>query len=559
MGRTSTGNSSLSIFRKPQPAAPAGDRPEFRIAAIDVGSNSLHMVVAQADADGGVTTLWRMKEMVGLGRMSFPSRRLSREAMDRAVTTLRRFQQAAQARQCEKIIAAATSAVREAENGGDFLERVRRELGMNIRIVSARDEARLIYLGVRHAVDLDNHPHFILDIGGGSVEFIVADNQRASLLESRKLGASRMTARYVNSDPISPGNLKALLAHYDRELSPICDSVLALKPVTALGTSGTLENLAAMCHGLYGGKGESKGDGKGDAKAGANHNSPGAAGGASVIEREALGRLVARLLESRSKDRAALSGLDDQRKDQIIAGALLVNELFRRLDLNHIRVCKSSLREGILLDYLARHAPELSIRRTVPEPRRRSILDLARRCNWDQAHHEQVARLCTDLFDQTLGLHGLGTEERELIEYGAMLHDIGLHIAREGHHKHSQYLILNGNLKSFTPEEVRIIANVARYHRKSKPDPASHPEYAVLSKRGKRVVNIGAALLRIADGLDRSHCGVVSGLKTKVGRHHVTITVHARGDAELELWGARRQMDLFAEVFDRTVSFEEAG
>jgi exopolyphosphatase/guanosine-5'-triphosphate,3'-diphosphate pyrophosphatase len=550
MGRTSSGNSSLSIFRRPQPAAAANDRPDFRIAAIDVGSNSLHMVVAQADADGGVTTLWRMKEMVGLGRMSFPSRRLSREAMDRAVTTLRRFQQAAQARQCEKVLAAATSAVREAENGGDFLERVRRELGMTIRIVSARDEARLIYLGVRHAVDLDHRPHFILDIGGGSVEFIVADNQRAGLLESRKLGASRMTARYVNSDPISPGDLKSLLAHYDRELSPVCDSILSLRPVTALGTSGTLENLAAMCHGLYGGKGE----GKGDAKAGAGN-----AAATPLIEREALGRLVARLLESRSKDRATLPGLDDQRKDQILAGALLVNELFRRLDLDHIRVCKSSLREGILLDYLARHAPELSIRRTVPEPRRRSVLDLARRCNWDQAHHEQVARLCTELFDQTLGLHGLGTEERELIEFGALLHDIGLHIAREGHHKHSQYLILNGNLKNFAPEEVRVIANVARYHRKSKPDPTAHPEYAVLSKRGKRVVNIGAALLRIADGLDRSHCGVVSGLKTKVGRHHVTVTVHARGDAELELWGARRQADLFAEVFDRTVSFEEAG
>ena len=568
MGRSSTGNSSLSIFRKPLPAAPATDRPDFRIAAIDVGSNSLHMVVAQADADGGVTTLWRMKEMVGLGRMSFPSRRLSREAMDRAVTTLRRFQQAAQARQCEKVLAAATSAVREAENGGDFLERVRRELGMNIRIVSARDEARLIYLGVRHAVDLDDHPHFILDIGGGSVEFIVADNHRASLLESRKLGASRMTARYVNSDPISPGDLKSLLAHYDRELSPVCENILALRPAIALGTSGTLENLAAMCASLYGtgGGGGGGGGGKGDARngpAGSNggggSGGGGGGGGTSVIEREALSRLVARLLESRSKDRAALPGLDDQRKDQIVAGALLVNELFRRLDLNHIRVCKSSLREGILLDYLARHAPELSIRRTVPEPRRRSVLDLARRCNWDQAHHEQVARLCTDLFDQTLGLHGLGTEERELIEYGALLHDIGLHIAREGHHKHSQYLILNGNLKNFAPEEVRIIANIARYHRKAKPDPAAHPEYAVLSKRGKRVVNIGAALLRIADGLDRSHCGVVSGVRAKVGRHHVTITVQARGDAELELWGARRQMELFAEVFDRTVSFEEAG
>lgn len=526
----------LSIFRKPRPTAPPGDRADFRIAAIDVGSNSLHMVVAQVDADGSLTTLWRMKEMVGLGRISFPARRLSRDATDRAVTTLRRFQQAAQARQCEKVLAVATSAVREAENGGDFLERVRRELGMNIRIVSARDEARLIYLGARHEHEMGNKPHFLLDIGGGSVEFVVADGQRAAMLESRKLGAARMTARYISSDPISPADLKSLLAHYDRELTPLCESILSHKPVAAVGTSGTLENLAAMSNELFGKSGN----------------------GSALIEREPLSRLVGRLLESRTRDRAGMPGLDDQRKDQIVAGALLVDELFRRLNLSEIRVCKSALREGILLDYLARHAPELSIRRQVPDPRRRSVLDLARRCNWHQAHHEQVGRICTELFDQTRRLHRLGTEERELIEYGALLHDIGLHIARERHHKHSQYLILNGDLKNFSREEVRIVANIARYHRKAKPAD-THPEYARLSKRGRRLVNVGAALLRIADGLDRSHSGVVSGVKVKVGQHHVTIIVSAKGDAELELWGARRQMGLFAEVFERTVSFEEPG
>ena len=149
-----------------------------------------------------------------------------------------------------------------------------------------------------------------------------------------------------------------------------------------------------------------------------------------------------------------MPGLDDQRKDQIIAGAVLVNELFRRLDLKEIRVCRSALREGILLEYLGRHLPELQIRRQVPDPRRRSVLDLARRCDWHQAHSEHVARLCLELFDQLRPLHGLGTEDRELIEYGALLHDIGWHIAREGHHKHSQYLILNGDLKNFADEEV---------------------------------------------------------------------------------------------------------
>lgn len=516
----------------PRPrAASAPPGPEFRIAAIDVGSNSLHMVVAQADPDGGLTTLWRMKEMVGLGRISFPSRRLSPDAMERAIATLRRFQQAARARGCEKILAVATSAVREAENGGDFLRRARRELQMTVKVVSARDEARLIYLGVRHAADLGNHPHFILDVGGGSVEFIVGDASKHLLLESRKLGAARMTAQFVHSDPISPADLKALSAHYEKELTPLCESIQALKPVAAIGTSGTLENLAAMCAAIEG------------------SDSP------SIIERDALSRLLVKLIESRAKDRATLEGLDDQRKDQIIAGALLVSELLRRLNLPEIRVCKSALREGILMEYLGRHLPDLRIRREVPDPRRRSVLDLARRCDWHQTHSEQVARLCLELFDATRALHGLGTEQRELIEYGALLHDIGWHIAREKHHKHSQYLILNGNLKNFTREEVRTIGSIARHHRKAKPS-TDYKAFAKLSSGSRRVVRVGVALLRIADGLDRSHCAVVTGVTCRVTRKRVEVTLKARGDAELELWGARSKRGLFADVFGKTPRFK---
>ena len=507
--------------------------PEYRLAAIDVGSNSLHMVVAQADADGSLTTLWRMKEMVGLGRISFPSRRLSDEAMDRAIATLRRFGQAARARGCEKIIAAATSAVREAENGGEFLQRARRELGMQVRVVSAREEARLIYLGVRHAVDLGNRPHFILDVGGGSVELIVGDNSRPLLLESRKLGAARMTARYVHSDPISPGDLKSLTTHYEKELGSVYDNILALKPVTAIGTSGTLENLSVMCASID--KREPQG----------------------VIERDALSRLLTRLIESRTKDRATMPGLDDQRKDQILAGALLVSELLRRLNLNELKLCKSALREGILLDYLSRHLPELSIRREVPDPRRRSVLDLGRRCDWHQGHADQVARLCLDLFDATRTLHGLGPVQRELIEYGSMLHDVGWHIARERHHKHSMYLILNGNLLNFSREEVRVIACIARYHRKANPK-TSHKVFRALSPQGRQTVRIGAALLRIADGLDRSHSQVINSLSCKLTSKKVTVTLKSRGDAELELWAARNKRELFGDVLKRTLKLEMA-
>jgi exopolyphosphatase/guanosine-5'-triphosphate,3'-diphosphate pyrophosphatase len=518
----------------PRPAATDSDTGILRLAAIDVGSNSLHMIVAQADADGGVTTLWRLKEMVGLGRMSFPSHHLSQEAMDRAIVTLRRFQQEAQRRQCEKILAVATSAIREAENGGDFIERARHELGLSIRVVSAREEARLISLGVRHAVDLKGGPHFIIDIGGGSVEFIVADNERAHMLESRKLGAARMTSQFIHTDPADPEELKMLLARYDKELTPIIEQVASHKPVRVLGTSGTLENLVVMSGG------EAANDG--------------VLGG--VIERGKFVRLLDDLLESRAKDRAQMRGLDDQRRDQILAGALLVNEIFRRLDIKEIRLCKAALREGILVDYLSRHLPELQIRRQVPDPRRRSVLDLARRSDWFVQHREQVTRLTLQLFDQLKPLHKLGRRERELIEYGSLLHEIGWYIARDQHHKHSMYLILHGDLKGFSSEEIRIIANIARYHRKTPPS-TDHAPFAALSAQGRRIVRAGAALLRIADGLDRSHCAVVSGVTAKVGRSKVEVKLESRADAELELWAARKKSQYFTKVFGRSVTFEK--
>lgn len=505
----------------------------FRMAAIDVGSNSLHMIIAQQDVDGSVTTLWRLKEMVGLGRMSFPSRRLSSAAMDAAVATLRRFQQAAQKRECAKIAAVATSAVREAENGGDFIERIRSELGLNLRVVSAREEARLIYLGVRHECELKSSPHLVVDIGGGSVEFIVGDSQRAAMLESRKLGAARMTAKFVHSDPIDGKELVALKSHFDRELAPICDSIAELKPVKAIGTSGTLQSIAQLCAHLKGGE-------------------------ARVIERGTLAKLLSKLIDTTSKQRAKIPGLDDQRKDQIIAGVLLTHQVFEKLKLSEMHICGSALREGIMLDYLARHTPELQIRRQVPDERRRSVMDLARRCDWHETHSLQVTRLALELFDQLKPLHQLDKHARELIEYGCLLHDIGWHISRDGHHKHSMYLVQHGNLLGFAEEEVGIIANTARYHRKSSPT-LEHAPFAALSPKARQIVRVGAALLRIADGLDRSHASVVSSLKCRIKKQKVDVRVTARSDAELEIWGARRKMDLFADVFQRSLSFEQIG
>ena len=513
--------------------APVGGQ-SLRLAAVDVGSNSIHMVVAQVDPDGGVTTLWRMKEPVGLGRGSFPSRRLTKETMDRAVATLGRFQQAARQRGAEKIVAVATSAVREARNGGDLIERVRRELKLRVKVVTAKEEARLIYLGVRHAMPLGEAAHLIVDIGGGSVEFVVADDEGAALLESRKLGAARTTARFVKTDPISKDDLAAMQAHYAKELGPLVEDVEELEPATVIGTSGTLENLAAM----------------------ANDGAPDLDDqGRPMIAAKAFDKLLKTLLKSDGKGREQIRGLDSGRRDQIVAGAVLVGELFDRLKMKRIVLCGSALREGILFDYLARKVPQMEVRREVPDPRRRAVIDLARRCRWHRDHSQQVARICMRLFDETKGLHGLGDGPRELVEYAALLHDIGWHIGGKGHHKHSAYLIEHGKLdRHFTDHEVAVIANVARYHRRAEPKDG-HKAYAALSSAQRKVVDVGASLLRLADGLDRSHAGVVEDVACRDDGKSVKCALKTRADAELEVWGADRKRGLFERTFDRKVEF----
>ncbi|MEZ0264483.1 MAG: HD domain-containing protein, partial [Phycisphaerae bacterium] len=343
-----------------------------------------------------------------------------------------------------------------------------------------------------------------------------------------------MTAQFVKSDPIDVADLEKLLKHYDKELSPIVAAIEAHKPVGAIGTSGTLENLAAMTGSTFGPQGEP-----------------------AILEAEKLSRLVGKLIESRAKDREKLTGLDEQRRDQIIAGALLANEIMRRLSLKKLTLCRAALREGILVEYIARHLPDLAVRRQIPDPRRRSVLELAKRCNWEQPHAEHVTALTLSLFDHLAPLHGLGPKERELIEFGALLHDIGWHIAGKGHHKHSMYLILHGNLKGLSEEEVRIVANVARYHRKSPPSP-DQAEYQSLPARAKKIVRVGAGLLRVADGLDRSHNAVVSAVRTRTTGDTVSLALESRGDPALEIWGAKRKRDLFEDVFGRKLQIKPA-
>ena len=507
----------------------------LRLAAIDVGSNSIHMVVAQIDPDGGVTNLWRMKEYTGLGRATFPKAKLTEESIERGLQTLARFKHAAHSKQAEKIVAVATSAVREAANGGELIDRAWAEHRIRVKLVDAREEARLIYLGARHGGcfgDKPDVPGLLLDIGGGSAEVIVASNERAMTLESRKLGAARMTARFVKSDPPKKKELDDLRKHFRDTLGPLVETAVApLRPERFAGTSGTLENIALMCD-------------------------PAGSSTPPKITAKAIDKLAAKLVKADAEQRALIPGLDAQRRGQIVAGVVLVQEfmkLVKPLGLDKIEICGSALREGILVDYVERKLPKMQIRREVPDPRRRSVLDLCRRSEWHKDHSQQVAFLALRLFDELAGLHGLGPLDRELLEYAALMHDIGWHIGGKRHHKHSAYLIRHGKLKSFTDEEVETMACLARYHRKAEPK-KKHDEYQALAGRSRRTVDVGSAILRVADGLDRSHGGIVRDLSAKVstkGDKPCVVTLVVKGDAQLELYGATRKAEWFEEVFGR--------
>jgi exopolyphosphatase/guanosine-5'-triphosphate,3'-diphosphate pyrophosphatase len=520
--------------RPPRTPTPHG----LRIAAIDIGTNSLHMVIVEVTDSLSFKILSSEKELTQLGSAALVQHRLTRRAMTHTLEVLARYQRIARNFECDVTLAYATSAVRESLNGGDFVLAAKKELGLLIQVISAHEEAHLIYLAVRQAIDLSSHasgtgPSLIVDIGGGSCELIVGTNTRPLFLESFKLGASRLTQQFVHSDPITERELEGLEKHIRKTLKPAIDQIKSHQIQRVIGTSGTLENLAAMCVLQHG-------------EEVVRHRL------LTQMTREDFDTVCKRLIRSSTEERRHLPGLDPGRAEQIVSGALVASHLFERLEMPQIDVCDRALREGMIIDYMQTHWPKVKLSVQIRDPRRRSVFELGRRCNFDEKHALQVARLSLALFDGLAKLHRLGPAERELLEYAALLHDIGWHIGRSSHHKHSLYLIKNGELEGFSPNELDILANVARYHRKSAPK-KSHPDYVALDAHSRELVWKLAAILRIADGLDRGHYSNVQSLRTITRRKTVSVRVVTEADPELELWAAALKGDIFERLFRRRI------
>ena len=471
----------------------------MRIAAIDIGTNSLHMIVVRVRPDLSFEVIDREKEMVRLGAGGLDGRALTPEATHAALQVMSKFRRLADSHGVDQIIAVATSATREAENGAEFLKSIAEETGIHARVISGTEEAKLIHRAAAYGVGAAGDSVVVVDIGGGSVEITRGTGPNMEVGRSFKLGVIRLTERFIKSDPLAPRDERKLNRYLDAELGKYLDQVRRAGFDRVVGTSGTILSLGAVAQAE-------------------RHQPAGASLRNRRISAKQLRRTRKMLVLRDLQERLRVPGLEPRRADLAVAGAILLDAILRRLGAEGITLCDLSLREGLVLDYVARHRKEIVQADRYPDVRRRSVFELAERCNYWPEHAQQVARLSLGLFDQTRGVHGLTDREREWLEYAALLHDVGVHISYEHHHKHSDYLIRNGDLRGFEPDEVETIALVARYHRQAAPK-RRHTSYREFGRKRRRTIRALAAILRLAEGLDRSHSQPVAGLE-----------LHDRGD-----------------------------
>ena len=505
-----------------------------KLAVLDIGTNSIHMVLAEVQPDYTYKILDRFKDMTRLGDGVFTSRRLSDQAMMRGLEVIRNLVTLARNKGYERIEGVATSAVREARNGGEFLDHVAQQTGLTVRVITGAEEARLIFLGVQNSVALPEPPTLVIDIGGGSVEVIVGNRETIYQARSLKLGAIRLKDLYLTKTPPSKAMLHELEDAVTGQLKQALGTYKTKRVEQIIATSGMAGNLAEVIYLQRTGR-------------------PLQQLNLTKISAKEIAAVEKRLADATLKTRLAMPGLDPKRVDTLLPATIVFRVLLDLLRKDELTICDKAIREGIIYDFIQRHHEGIQAERDIPDVRKRNILALARRCHVSETHALHVAGLALRLFDQTTSLHGFGQREREWLEFAAILHDIGYLINSRQHHKHAYYLIKNSDLSGFTAEEIDLVANVSRYHRRSVPT-RKHSEFTALPEGNQRIINVLSALLRIADGLDRSQFSVVRNVEVKIGKT-VVITVDVSGDAELEIWAARGRSDLFEKVFKRPVQF----
>ncbi|HEX4902907.1 MAG TPA: Ppx/GppA phosphatase family protein [Acidimicrobiales bacterium] len=520
-----------------------GPVPDPVLAAVDIGTNSVHMVVARVGGEGRMEILAKEKEMVRLGRAAGDMKELAPDAIDRGVAALQRCRRIAAAHGAE-LAAVATSAVREADNRREFLDRAWDEAGVSVDVISGFEEARLIHLGVLQALPIFDQRVLLCDIGGGSTEVLLG--QRGDVLASRsfRLGAIRLTERFLARDDLKPKHVEACRQHAETILAPFGAEVREAGHDVVVGASGTVETVVSMA---LAARGE--------------------AGGRTLNGQRVTADEVHEVVEllASAPDpaaRAELPGMDPKRADILLGGAVILEQFVRCFGVEELVFSENALREGVLLDQARRRSG--ATLHHLQDLRRRSVLHLVELTDEHPEHSKETARHALALFDDLLPLLDLDDAEaqaaRPLLEAAALLANVGVFISHSGHHKHSYYVIRNSeHLAGFTDREIEIVAQTARYHRKSTPK-AKHDEWQSLRRDDRELVRRLAAVLRVAIGLDRSHGARVASTSVRWDDDVVTIELHPAGEApvDLEAHGAEQRSGLLADVTGRRIEITTA-
>lgn len=508
-----------------------------RLAAIDIGTNSFHLIIVEVDTNTGkFNILGREKENVRLGSGSTDMKHMQEDAMQRGIEALKRFKGLADSAGAN-IRAIATSAVREAINQQVFINRVKEQTGIKIEVASGIEEARYIYLGVLQALPVFNKRILLIDIGGGSTEYLIGCQRDIIYDNSLKLGAIRLTQRFFADKEIDTKSIKSCRQFISGYMTNVTREINRYNYETAVGSSGTIMNIANMINAKRGGE-------------------PDARLNNFTFTKEELFAVVDEILTAKTvKQRLKVPGLDPDRADIIPAGAIILEQIFKELKIKEMTISEYALREGIIFDsiekeYMLRQGDHLS------DLRSQSVMHALENFRIDKEHALHVTNLALQIFDETKSLHKLGNTEREYLEAAAILHEAGTFVSHSSHHRHSYYLIRNTEMLGFTENEKEIIANVARYHRKSHPK-QKHTDYSKLSPDDQAVITKLAAILRIADGLDRSHTSSIKKITCTIENKTAEFIIESSNSesTELEIWGAETKKQLFEETFGVEVKF----
>ncbi|MFD2203067.1 Ppx/GppA phosphatase family protein [Shivajiella indica] len=505
----------------------------MNLTAIDIGTNSIHMIIVKATSQQNFEVLVQEKEMVKLGVGVFANKILSKTAYHKGLETISRYVQLADQYGTEHIITAATSATREAKNGREFLDNLIHEVGISPQLISGNEEARLIFLAVRRAIDLQNEKVLVLDIGGGSTEAVIGNKDAVLFKTSMKLGVLRLLDRVGSQEPLNQEQRNELKNHVREIASSVLENAKRVGFDRVVGTSGTIRALGEATLLLMG-------------------RELGNTVNAEVIKVKDLEKVVDKLMSLAPDRRTEVKGISENRVDAIHLGGLLLVELLKLAEVKEITLSDASLREGLIIDFLEKHGQMLEEPLKGGNIKERSCLQMAKRYETDIEEKKHVSMLALQLFDQLKDLHELDKSARDLLYQATLVHDVGTFVNFQNYHKHSQYLILQGRLRGFNNLELKLLSLLARYHRKAGPK-KRHKEYKQLDKKERRLVKGLAGILRIAVGFDKTKNQWVENVHCVAEKNRLIIKVFGETGLELEIWESQRFSDTLSKYLNKDI------